>query len=1165
MADALGSLENAALALGRLARTLVPVFDSADPAQIVKSYVANLGWSLPDPVPPALLAVRNGLADLADKVGALEDAISANAGDAALLAAAAGLAEALVNLVKALQGLPAALNAQLPPAFVAATNFPNAFADRFLGTLIADGLSNSAPLLSRVLRLIGLIEIAMKPADAAHFQPAFKLRAVHWDRIGRLLSDPVQLMKDVYGWGSPAIDIQPLQDALFSLSFGLGFPGTYDFPSQGLLKAIAPAVASPKPDRSFAFTLFDFGALANARLLVTTTPKANALEGQGLAVAVTTSAGLDKISIPLDAHLSLDLGATMDASAGVAVVLRPGQPIQAIANFDGPAAPAGSGELTATVSYVRQDAEDPFAIVTLPGGSGLQAREIHLTGGVARNGQGTLNPKVEASLRKGRLSIGTDGADGFVSSFLPPGGVNLDFDFDLGWSRDAGIYVQGAAGLEIAIPLHVELGPVELQTLNLKLAIDGGSIPIEVSLSFDANLGPLQASVDRMGLTVVTAFPAGGGNLGPADVSLGFKPPNGLGLLLNAGVVAGGGYLSFDTDRGQYAGALQLMFADFLAVSAIGIIETKKPDGSPGFSLIVIVTADFGPGIQLGFGFTLLAVGGLLGLNRYAVFQAIADGVRTNAISSVMFPTDAIANAPRIVSDLETFFPARDGTFLIGPMAKLGWGEPTLVSLALAVIIEIPPGDFAILGVLAAALPAEDLPILKLQVNFIGAFEFDKQRLWFYASLYDSHLLFITIEGSMGVLFDYSHDTNFVISVGGFHPQFNPPPLPFPTPTRISIDIVNESFARIHADGYFAVTTNTVQFGTNSSYFFGFSALNVQGSSSFDALIQISPFHFTVSFSTSFSVDVFGVGAYSVGISLTVSGPGRWHASGTASISLLFFSIGVNIDVSWGDDQPAQLPPVQVMPLLAAELQKQSNWRAVLPPTSNLLVSLRKLDPSEAQFVLHPVGTLQVSERLAPLDLTLDTFGSQKPSDANRFSLSVLSPGLTKTRDITQPFAKAQFVALDDAAKLSEPAYDPLDSGIELAVSGNAYASGTAITRIVRYDVTIIDTKLFPIWTLIRFFRFAGGVFRFLLRGASVAYNPLSNFRARQTHPFTGSVVLAPEKFAVALTANNTVFSAEAVSFTSAAAANDFLAQAVKKDPTLAGTIHVLPRFELAA
>src|SRR2546430_1940065 len=99
-------------------------------------------------------------------------------------------------------------------------------------------------------------------------------------------------------------------------------------------------------------------------------------------------------------------------------------------------------------------------------------------------------------------------------------------------------------------------------------------------------------------------------------------------------------------------------------------------------------------------------------------------------------------------------------------MAKIGWGEPTLVSLSL------------------------------------GAIEVDKQRIYFFASLFDSHILFITIDGGMGLLFAYGYNADFVVSVGGFHPQFNPPPLPFPVPQRISVNIINEDFARIHCDGY---------------------------------------------------------------------------------------------------------------------------------------------------------------------------------------------------------------------------------------------------------------------------------------------------------------------------------------------------------------------------
>ena len=50
------------------------------------------------------------------------------------------------------------------------------------------------------------------------------------------------------------------------------------------------------------------------------------------------------------------------------------------------------------------------------------------------------------------------------------------------------------------------------------------------------------------------------------------------------------------------------------------------PDGSDGFSLVIIVTAEFGSGLQLGFGFTLLGVGGLLGLNRTVNADALLAG-----------------------------------------------------------------------------------------------------------------------------------------------------------------------------------------------------------------------------------------------------------------------------------------------------------------------------------------------------------------------------------------------------------------------------------------------------------------------------------------------------------------------------------------------------------
>jgi hypothetical protein len=138
-----------------------------------------------------------------------------------------------------------------------------------------------------------------------------------------------------------------------------------------------------------------------------------------------------------------------------------------------------------------------------------------------------------------------------------------------------------------------------------------------------------------------------------------------------------------------------------------------------------------------------------------------------------------------------------------------------------------------------------------------------------------------------------------------------------------------------------------------------------------------------------------------------------------------------------------------------------------------------------------------------------------------------------------------------------------MDSGIELAASGATYASGTAISRIVRYDLTIIDTKLLRV--VHRFFIFAGALFQQLLRGASVARSPLSAQQKTLGQPYVDRVSLATETFAVALASNNQVYQPDAAEFTSQVAANDYLNRKVSADPSLAGTLHVLPKFELAA
>jgi Family of unknown function (DUF6603) len=771
---------------------------------------------------------------------------------------------------------------------------------------------------------------------------------------------------------------------------------------------------------------------------------------------------------------------------------------------------------------------------------------------------------IKGEVKDSAFVLATESADGFLKTILDAvasgGKLETEFEFNIGYSRKKGFFVGGGMGLMLAIPLHETLGPLSFNTLFVGIAIGERAgkkpgIKLESSLSFGMDLGVLQASVDRIGLAGLVAFDDG-------EFALDFKPPNGVGLAIDAGAVRGGGFLNFDYERGEYSGGLEIDISGIVTVTALGLITTRMPDGSEGFALLVIISVEFGTPIQLGLGFTLIGVGGLLGLNRTMRLELLAEGIRTGSADSIMFPRNIVANAARIISDLRTFFPTQENTFLVGPMLKLGWGTPTLVSLSLGVIIQIPPGNVAILGVLKLTLPDEDAAVLKLQIAFIGAIEVDKERAWFFATLYDSRVLFMTLEGGMGVLVAWGENANFVISVGGFHPQFDPPPLPFPVPDRLAINILNYPLARIRVLAYFAVTSNTAQFGARAELFFGFDGLSLEGHLAFDALFQFSPFYFIIAISASVSLKVFGAGLFSVRMKGSLEGPTPWRIAGAASVSILFFEVSADFEETWGETRDTTLPARAAMPLVAGELEKAENWTAELPGGSHLMVSLRGIEANDEGLVLHPVGRLRISQRAVPLEITIDKVGNQRTSDANRFHLSVDGgSGLVKQDDSEERFAIAQFQNVDGSRKLSLPAYQSEASGVVLSAEGGQVKSSRLVKRRVRFEMIILDTNF---KRFVRpFFDFWINLFSHFLDGAAIGRSALSRKRELELYPFDEKIAVRETPYVVANLRDNTPWLTEGMAFTSEARARESMNEQIAATPKLARELHVIPGHEV--
>ncbi|MER2633905.1 MAG: DUF6603 domain-containing protein [Rhizobiaceae bacterium] len=768
--------------------------------------------------------------------------------------------------------------------------------------------------------------------------------------------------------------------------------------------------------------------------------------------------------------------------------------------------------------------------------------------------QGRSRAVVGIDLQTFKFKLGGGKGDGFLNKILPAQGIGGEGSFGIDWSTDGGLAVRGGGGLTITMPTHLEIGPISVDQITFGARIANGAMPVELSATLSAKLGPLSAVVERMGILATISFPDGGGNLGPANIDFGFKPPNGVGLSINAGVVKGGGYLYFNFDEGEYAGALELNIADFLYLKAIGLITTKMPDGSKGFSLLIIITAEFNPGFQLGYGFKLIGVGGLLGLNRTMLLQPLALGVRTGAVNGILFPVDPVKNAPRIISDLKTIFPPALNNFLIGPMAKIGWGTPTVISLELGIIIEIP-GNVAILGVLRLALGESDgEAILILQVNFIGALEFDKKRGWFFAAIFDSRLLTITIEGEMGILIAVGDDANFLISAGGFHPSFTPPPLPFPSPKRIAFSLIDSPYASIRVEAYFALTTNTVQFGTSAQLKFDFSVIVIEGHFSFDALMRFSPLYFIVEVSAGCVLKVAGQGVFNVDLGIALEGPTPWRARGHAEVSVLCFKVSKDFDETWGDVVVAVTQPVALRALIEAETVKTENWRALPPPFANLQVTLRTVAPSE--FILHPLGAIEFSQNTLPLELPIDKVGEQPPADWRRIQLGVTGGDFRKSGTPRRSFAPAQFQNMSDAQKLSAPAFQSMVSGIQVNVA-DSYRAGSGVQRTVRYDEILIDTLFRRL--VAGFVLLSGFLFGQFVMGAAITKSESSASRKKQKQPFADTIAVSDERYSVVFTHDNR---SATTAFPTEAAAREWMNGQVTNDPALSRTLHVIPTVE---
>jgi hypothetical protein len=945
------------------------------------------------------------------------------------------------DLLAAIESLSSVNGALIDPSLADPALWQD-LADALPGHLLVAYLEDQVPLAYGLMRWFGVIHDL--DLGGGETRELFDL-----DQLGQVVGDPVGALRALYGWGSgPTFLYHNLVDELALLLAGLGrivetgpvrerfverFFGPAPNAAEGVQELTLPLLRGQVDD-----------AFVDTGLSLLPVPASPGLDVSQLFLTNvawgTASADVEPIE-----GWTLEVSADLDATGAIGVRLAP----DGVTVEDAPPEGVVTWSLNGT----------PPEKWTLLGGL-VEIGGVDLGLDVSGSGPST-ELTLSAQIRDGAVVIEPGEGDSFLKYLIGSNPMRLSLSPELAWSSKDGLKLGGSLGLDVTIPITLNLGPVFIEDLHLAFTGEAGITRVQADVRTTAELGPLVATISGMGVALEAARPTSGngGSLGSLDANVVFVPPRGIGFAIVSDVASGGGYVEADPDAGRYAGVLDVEILD-VGLTATGILATQMPDGSEGWSLFFSLAATF-TALPLGFGFTLNGVGGLIGIHRGLDADALGDGVRTGALDSILFPEDPIADADTILADIGAIFPVQPDQFVFGPIAKIGWGSPTVMELDLGVVVELPdPISFTLLGSLSAVLPDEEAALLVLNVDVAGVFDLTAGTIAVDASLRDSQVVGLSLSGDMAVRASFLDEPSFLLSFGGFNPHFAAPGN-FPDLNRLSVSLDTGDALRIVLWGYFAVSSNTVQFGAGADLWASAAGLTVEGHFSFDALLQFNPFLFIIDLGFGVEVRAGRVELFGVHLDLMLEGPNPFHVVGTAEMKILGVKTSFALDETIGRREVEGPPEVVfAMALLVDALGEPGAWREVPPDADASMVTLAEGEGDEALRV-HPAGALEVVQRVVPLKRDLDHFGAAELGDLERFELLHPTLGGKETSgvsDVEDWFAPVQFYEIGEEEKISAPSFERMASGLRL--EGEGVAAAPASPFPLTYEQIIRDPDL---------------------------------------------------------------------------------------------------------
>lgn len=1022
------------------ARLIIPLKEALEDESEFRSLLLDLGWSIP--VPPisqaqiiiysidSLVSDLNNISESPSEM----DMVNLLLNVSEVYSAVKSFANAIANTTDGIAPLQSEFISEFP------TDLFSYLIYKYLQAYYKKGFN--------VLKATNIITFKLIPSNLS--RPSYTQIKINYSRFGNLITDPLQLIKSFIQWNNEDYKFENVSELLFNFFGSLRTPAVIGFHSS-LEQSITFKEA-------FNDT-YIIGNFLNIYLLSISIGNnykfieglISAFEGEQ-----TNEKGIVlELDIPEGTSLKQDITDTVSLQLNTSEIIGTRFGVQlnpSLQKFSYLNGISNNGKIEL---LIRKLFEEPLRLFGQPEGTRLEVRDQAVSLFV-KPGE-PLEYGIGYDLSGLALVIDPNGSDNFIKNIFGDKVRKIQFPITVQWSNTKGISFVGSGSFEFEVNTHFKIGSIEFTDVKvaIKAPQDQNKVTADIGTNIKGDLSAIVFTVDNIGLR--TTLDLDEGNAGPFGIDIGFKPPTGVGLSIDAPPVKGGGFLNYDESTSTYTGGLELQFSK-ISFTAIGIISTKLPGGESGYSLLVIVSVEFTP-LQIGMGFTINGIGGLLGLHRTSNPDALRSGIRYNTLDHILFPQNIVENANTIISNLGQVFPARKDQFMLGPMAKIGWGTPTLLTIDVGIVIEMPdPVRLLILGILRAQLPSAENAILRLQVNFLGIIDFKENYLSFDASLYDSKILTFGLYGDMALRLNWGNRPNFLLSVGGFHPSYTPPPLNLPSMKRLTIVLADQNNLKIAVESYFAVTSNSAQFGAHVYAMARAGKFRAEGELWFNVLFQFSPFYFAADMGVKFAIKVGSKTLLGVYVALMLEGPDPWRAQGQATFKILFVKVKIRFNATFGRQRVEAIEAVQIDDKIKEALMLPDNWETLLPDQNNQMVAWRKEQEDENQSV-DPSGTIKINQRILPLNTVMEKFGSAAISDFNRYRIR--NPRINSmnvaSQDVQDYFARSEFTYMSDEEKLSRDGYELFDSGVVIGSTDN-HSAQYAVHKVCDFEEITIDS-----------------------------------------------------------------------------------------------------------